>query len=198
MIKFINKNLVLRVMMMINEELADRLVHDMSIHLGLEGIDRELFSKSLTAAKLSLPFRFGEYVRKTRQIVPEIDHYHYISVTRLLRNDLAKTSGISLLIDGIDRISYSLGICSSGILTRRLTKDEEITEMMSKSDSPYSLFGKIQKSEYSIHELASNAPTAPFLVIPGYVNNSAVKRWEKENTIPFTDAGFSLMMNGQK
>ena len=149
---------------------------------GIQAPDKNAFLEMLVEAQVPDSSRFSEELPDKPQIITEADLYHCISLRRLLRNRNAKDYKLSGVKKAWETVAAGLGIYSSDVLTRKIRADPELVELMSISDSEFSLLGKIETFDYANPKEILYKKTRPILVIPDLPKAAAVMQWEEANT----------------
>lgn len=82
----------------------------------------------------------------------------------------------------IETIGSTFNVYDSDVMTRRARADGNIVKMMSESDCPFSLLGKLDESIFR-DDRKEHYRSRPVLFIPGAKNLVKIVKWEDRNEI---------------
>ena len=166
-----------------DRQLAEQLVQGLQTHSHIDLSDPGMFIDLLVASDIPGFSRFYQWLPENSQSMDESSVEYTISLRRVLRNITAKDYQLSLFKRGVETVASAIGIYSSDVLSRRLRSNPDLVELMTNEEMPFSLLGKLQRTDSASVDGTIYRATSPILVIHGALDNQAVKEWEQANTV---------------
>ena len=165
-----------------DRQVAETLVDELSKHAGIANVDGGVFLGVLLAADVPQSSRFYEPLPDEKQLVQESRCYHFLSLSRVLRNGTAGSYRLSRAKQAYEAMASAIGIYDSDTLSRNLRANGDLVEMMAESEHPFSLLAKLQTYDYYNPEGDLFVITKPVLVIPDASDTAKICAWEDANT----------------
>ena len=150
----------------------------------------------LTSANIPESSRFYEELPRNEQLIEENDRrYHYFSLRRILRNNVATGYCHSAAKRTWVGFIGLVGSFSSNVLTRGIRADRNLVRMMAESVHPFSLLGKLETYDHGNPKDRLFVITRPILVVPKATSpkdKNAIADCEEENTMYAEERGILL------
>ena len=143
--------------------------------------------------------RFYETIDGRSQSIDEADRNIIFTPRRVLRNRGEYGARLAGLKRVIGAVTHRLGAYSSSRLTRDLRTHPEIMELMTHSDHPFSLLGKLETLDYSM----TSSPvreTTPLLFIPGVHKGDVgtITSWELSHRVAELESKLGLFKHWRR
>lgn len=171
-----------------NEDLTNILIEELLQNPGIKAVHNftpkiYLFKEVLMSDISEQSERFYEKLpHKSQTLVESEMRYYSLSLRRLLRNRNAKDFELTPTKAAYERLLSKLGIYSSDAMTRSLRLDQDIVNMMSACEHPFSVLGKLQTYEIGRENVLLRR-TRPILLIAdsGRGDRARIESWETAN-----------------
>lgn len=166
-----------------DRNLAEKLVTELGKHPPLTTrvlSDENYFIDLLVSTEVPVSNRFYEEVKPNHKIIedPANDQTHFLSLRRILRNNLAENYKLSKTKKVYEALASILGLYDSDVLTRKLRANGEMAKMMSQSEHPYSLLAKLE----TFDDFSGKFAIRPIVIIPYIIDLPKILAWEEANT----------------